>query len=44
MEYRCEITGTIYVEAETEEEAIQKAGESNQDKWNWDEVTADEWD
>ena len=40
--YRIEITGTIYVEADSAEEARQKADETNIKYWDWETPTVDE--
>ena len=44
MKFRAEITGTIYIEAESREDARQIAGEKSTDEWDWDIIDIEQWD
>lgn len=43
MRYRVEKIGSMLIEANSEEEAEQKAEEMDVSKWNWGNAEAEEW-
>lgn len=43
MKYHCEISGTIIIEANSEEEAKNIAKETAVEYWDWNEIEVEEW-
>ena len=38
VKYRCEIRGTCYIEADSEDEALEKSSELNSINWDWGDI------